>query len=46
MKHKHTIKRVTLTTRTPKGTHVRTVSPKEIKGKYNTFHYEGGSDGQ
>ena len=45
MKNKHTIKKVTLTTRTPKGTHVRTVSPKEIKGKYSTFHY-GGKDGQ
>jgi hypothetical protein len=41
MQNKHTIKRVTLTTRTPKGLHVRNVSPKEIKGKYTTFHYEG-----
>ena len=46
MKYKHTIKRVTLTTRTPMGKHVRTVAPKEIKGKYDTFHYEGGKDGQ
>ena len=41
MKHKHTIKRVTLTTRTAKGLHVRNVKPKDIKGKYTTFHYEG-----
>tara|TARA_B100000900_G_C20422013_1_gene651354 strand:+ start:712 stop:894 length:183 start_codon:yes stop_codon:yes gene_type:complete len=41
MKHKHTIKSVTLTTRTGKGLHVRNVKPKDIKGKYTTFHYEG-----
>ncbi len=41
MKHKHTIKRVTLTTRVGKDLHVRNVKPKDIKGKYTTFHYEG-----
>ena len=46
MKYKHTIKHVTLTKRTPQGTHVRTVKPKNIKGKYDTFHYEGKTDGQ
>ncbi len=45
MKHKHTIKSVTLTTRTAKGLHVRNVKPKDIEGKYTTFHYEG-KDGE
>lgn len=41
---KYTMDKVTITTR--KGTHVRTLSPKEIKRttKYDTFHY-GGKDG-
>lgn len=45
-KPKHTMDKVTITTRTNTGTHVRVLSPKEIKRttKYNTFHY-GGKDG-
>ncbi len=46
MKYKHTITRVTLTKRTTDGIQVRTVKPKHIKGKYDTFHYEGKTDGQ
>ena len=40
---KFTISKVTITTRKGKGTHVRTLSPTEIKKdtKINTFHYEG-----
>ena len=40
---KFTINKVTITTRKDKGTHVRTLSPTEIKKdtKFNTFHYEG-----
>lgn len=45
MKHKHTITRVTLTKRTPKGIHTRTTHVRNIKGKYDTFHYEGNTNG-
>ena len=45
MKNKYQIKRVTLTKRTPKGIHVRTAHVRNIKGKYNTFHYEGKDNG-
>ena len=45
MKNKYQIKRVTLTKRTPNGTHVRTAHVRNIKGKYNTFHYEGKDNG-
>jgi hypothetical protein len=49
MKHKpmkkFPIAQVTLTTRTHKGVQTRTVSPKEIKGKYDTFHYGGTHNG-
>ena len=40
---KYTISKVTITTRKGKGTHVRTLSPTEIKKdtKINTLHYEG-----
>ncbi len=39
------IKEVTLTTHTHKGVQARTVSPKEIRGKYDTFHYGGSHNG-
>jgi len=45
MNNKHKIKQVTLTTRTAKGLHIRVVSPREIKGKFSTFHYEGRTNG-
>ena len=40
---KYTISKVIITTRKGKGTHVRTLSPTEIKKdtKYSTFHYGG-----
>ncbi len=43
----HTMHKVIITKRTDKGTHVRVMSPKEIKRttKYDTFHY-GGKDGE
>ena len=43
--NKHIITKVTLTKRTPKGIHVRTAHVRNIKGKYNTFHYEGKDNG-
>ena len=45
-KSNYTMDKVTITTR--KGTHVRTLSPKEIKRttKYDTFHYGGKNGGE
>lgn len=42
---KYTMDKVTITKR--KGTHVRTLSPTEIKKdtKYSTFHYGGKNEG-